>query len=119
VFVLRAGKALAARRRGVLVLFRDGRRRWIDVDQADVARDESEATADSEATAAGFEQAAYTEVLRNVLDGGSRLSIQGREAELAWRIVTPILSGWAAGAVPLATYPAGTTPAPMIQSSPV
>jgi glucose-6-phosphate 1-dehydrogenase len=30
------------------------------------------------------------------------------EAEEAWRVVTPVLSAWAAGIVPLEEYPAGS-----------
>jgi glucose-6-phosphate 1-dehydrogenase len=50
----------------------------------------------------------YSRVLLDVLDGDSRLSIRGDEAEEAWRIVTPVLEAWAADRVPLEQYPAGS-----------
>jgi len=50
----------------------------------------------------------YSRVLLDVLDGDSRLSIRGDEAEEAWRIVTPVLEAWAADRVPLGQYPAGS-----------
>ena len=51
---------------------------------------------------------AYGRLLLDVLDGNAVLSIRGDEAEESWRIVAPILAGWAAGAVPLGEYPAGS-----------
>lgn len=50
----------------------------------------------------------YARVLLDVLHGDSTLSIRGDEAELAWRIVTPVLEAWAEGRVPLEEYPAGS-----------
>jgi glucose-6-phosphate 1-dehydrogenase len=47
-------------------------------------------------------------VVLDILNGGQRLSVRGDEAELAWRVVTPVLEAWAAGATPLETYPAGS-----------
>jgi glucose-6-phosphate 1-dehydrogenase len=47
-------------------------------------------------------------VLLDILNGGQRLSVRGDETELAWRVVTPVLEAWAAGATPLETYPAGS-----------
>jgi glucose-6-phosphate 1-dehydrogenase len=55
----------------------------------------------------GFDLPAYGRVLLNVLSGRSTLSIRGDEAEEAWRVVTPVLAGWAEGAIPLEEYPAG------------
>jgi glucose-6-phosphate 1-dehydrogenase len=37
------------------------------------------------------------------------LSIRGDEAEQAWRVLTPVLQGWAEGLVPLQEYPAGAS----------
>jgi glucose-6-phosphate 1-dehydrogenase len=48
-------------------------------------------------------------VLLDVLAGTSTLSIRGDEAEESWRVVTPVLHGWADGLVPLEEYPAGST----------
>jgi glucose-6-phosphate 1-dehydrogenase len=56
---------------------------------------------------------AYGRLLLNVLSGDTTLSIRGDEAEESWRVVTPILEGWAAGHVPIEEYPAGSDgPAP-------
>jgi glucose-6-phosphate 1-dehydrogenase len=45
-------------------------------------------------------------VLLDMLNGESRRSVRGDEAEAAWRM--PILEGWAAGDVPMDEYPAGS-----------
>jgi glucose-6-phosphate 1-dehydrogenase len=50
---------------------------------------------------------AYARLILDVLEGDPTLSIRGDEAEESWRIVEPILAAWAAGRVPLGTYPAG------------
>lgn len=55
------------------------------------------------------ELSAYARLLLDILDGNAVLSIRGDEAEESWRIVEPILEGWAAGQVPLDEYPAGST----------
>ncbi len=52
---------------------------------------------------------AYSYVLLQVLQGDTALSIRGDEAELAWRIMTPILQAWRDGLVPMREYPAGST----------
>ena len=52
---------------------------------------------------------AYSRVLMDVLRGDSTLSIRGDEAEQAWRVLTPVLQGWAEDLVPLHTYPAGSS----------
>ena len=52
---------------------------------------------------------AYAGLLRDVLDSDLTLSVGGEEAEEAWRIMQPIIDGWAAGATPLRSYPAGST----------
>ena len=51
---------------------------------------------------------AYGRLLLNVLSGDTTLSIRGDEAEESWRVVTPIIEGWAGGAVPMEEYPAGS-----------
>jgi glucose-6-phosphate 1-dehydrogenase len=61
---------------------------------------------------AGFEpngMTAYGEVLAELLAGDPILSVRGDIAEDCWRIVTPVLAAWRKNAVPLDTYPAGTT----------
>jgi glucose-6-phosphate 1-dehydrogenase len=55
---------------------------------------------------------AYSRVLLDVLNGGSTLSVRGDEAEQAWRVVTPVLTAWADGLVPLQEYPAGSAGPP-------
>jgi len=50
----------------------------------------------------------YGRVLRDILGGGSMLSVRGDEAEQAWRIVTPVLEAWAQDRVPLQEYAAGS-----------
>lgn len=51
---------------------------------------------------------AYGRVILDVLAGDPTLSIRGDEAEECWRIVEPILAGWASGSPPLLGYPAGS-----------
>ena len=120
-FVLRAGKGLAAGRKGVQLHFRGAagapsRGLWIGLDGAQGSPASSRA--DETALAPRplvvppppqqGERAAYTAVLRDVLSGSSARSVSGEESEQAWRIVEPVLQAWAAGAVPLLEYAAGT-----------
>jgi glucose-6-phosphate 1-dehydrogenase len=51
---------------------------------------------------------AYARILLDVLSGDATLSIRGDEAEEAWRIVTPVLEGWARDIAPLEEYDAGS-----------
>ncbi|MEU7498030.1 hypothetical protein AB0B52_13240 [Streptomyces griseofuscus] len=52
-------------------------------------------------------------LLLDVLRGDPALSIRGDEAEEAWRVLTPVLTAWERGLVPLEEYPAGSDgPAP-------
>ncbi|MFD0330834.1 hypothetical protein ACFQZC_28170 [Streptacidiphilus monticola] len=51
---------------------------------------------------------AYGRLLLDVLTGNPALSIRGDEAEEAWRILTPVLTAWSQGLVPLDEYPAGS-----------
>ncbi|MDX3611255.1 glucose-6-phosphate dehydrogenase [Streptomyces europaeiscabiei] len=55
---------------------------------------------------------AYGRVLLDVLSGGSTLSVRGDEAEAAWRVMTPVLTAWNAGLVPLEEYAAGSAGPP-------
>ena len=50
----------------------------------------------------------YERVLLDALLGDSTLFIRSDEVEHSWRIVTPLLEAFAANALPLATYPAGS-----------
>jgi glucose-6-phosphate 1-dehydrogenase len=52
---------------------------------------------------------AYSRVLMDVLAGDSALSIRGDEAEEAWRILSPVIEAWEQNRVPLLTYPAGSS----------
>ncbi|MFC4060270.1 glucose-6-phosphate dehydrogenase [Planomonospora corallina] len=55
---------------------------------------------------------AYGRVLLDILSGGSTLSVRGDEAEEAWRVMTPVLTAWQAGLVPLEEYAAGSAGPP-------
>jgi glucose-6-phosphate 1-dehydrogenase len=107
-FVLRAGKALAQRKKGILVRFRAGADLWVGIDGPEDIRLEIGDIGLS-APPPRSELPAYGRVLLDVLDGGSALSVRGDEAEEAWRVVMPVLEGWSAGDVPLLSYAAGST----------
>jgi glucose-6-phosphate 1-dehydrogenase len=55
---------------------------------------------------------AHSRVLLDVLTRDTRLSIRGDEVEEAWRVLTPVLRGWADDLVPLEEYPAGSSGPP-------
>jgi glucose-6-phosphate 1-dehydrogenase len=109
-FVLRTGKALGTARKGIAVRFRTAApacpqrvapdRLWLDLE------------ASGPPGGAPGELTAYREVLTDVLTGRSRTSVGREEAEEAWRVVQPVLDGWAAGAVPLLEYTAGSAGPP-------
>jgi len=134
-FVLRTGKALAERRKEVVVHFRpdsgppfrperdegtgvtpDVLRVGVDGPVDIVLRLNGTARASPEeltsltlaSSPVTSSLSPYGWVLLDVLNGGSRRSVRGDEAEAAWRVVTPILEGWAAGDVPMDEYPAGS-----------
>lgn len=128
-FRLRAGKALGADRREVVVRFREVphlpfasvtaapnelrielepervhlrlnvRSSGDELDLVPVQLAQDLATA---------EVAAYGRVLRDVLEGDPTLSIRHDEAEVSWAIVTPFLAAWREGRVELEDYPAGS-----------
>jgi glucose-6-phosphate 1-dehydrogenase len=136
-FRLRTGKALAERRKGVVIRFRAaglGRRDapgdalptgelWIGLDGPDDIRLRL-AGYSPDAPGEGWvsltmtgppppsELPAYARVLLGLLDGDSALSVRGDEAVEAWRVVTPVVSAWAAGNPPLLDYPAGSAGLP-------
>lgn len=93
-FVLRAGKALAERRRGVLIHRRAGGTVWLDIDDPNDAH--------------AAEPAAYQRIVTELLAGTASFAVSAAEAELAWQVFTPVLDAWAAGEVALLTYPAGS-----------
>ena len=130
-FLLRAGKALSRRRKMAIVRFRSAGDRAdelrIGVDGPDdvslqltSGAPESPVPLTLSATPPEPALPAYGRVLLDVLNGGSTLSIGADEAEEAWRVVTPVLEGWASGAVPLEEYPAGSAgPPPRAKAPPV
>jgi glucose-6-phosphate 1-dehydrogenase len=52
---------------------------------------------------------AYGEVLAGVLDGDPLLSVRGDTAEQCWRIVDPVLKAWRDGESAMDSYPAGSS----------
>jgi glucose-6-phosphate 1-dehydrogenase len=120
--VLRAGKALAARRKEAVVRFRAGDELRIGIDgPRDVKlRVGTAATgADDRAEALVLSGPPpedrlppYAHVLLDVLRGGSELSVRWDEAEAAWKALTPVLKAWADDSVPLEEYPAGSAGPP-------
>ncbi len=135
-FVLRAGKAMAARRKQAVVRFRAVPALPFDDGAAQPAANELRIGLDGPhdltlaltgtasgpptrlaplaltAQLAAPELPAYSRVLMDVLTGDSALSIRGDEAEEAWRILTPVLEAWARDRVPLLEYPAGSSGPP-------
>ena len=119
-FVLRTGKALGTSRKVVAVHFRTAAPERRPRDFRLVAPDRLELDLEGPGTtarspglgAAPGELTAYGRVLTDVLTGGRATSVGAAEAEEAWRVVDPVLQGWAAGAVPLLEYPAGSAGPP-------
>jgi glucose-6-phosphate 1-dehydrogenase len=123
-FRLRAGKALAQRRKGVVVHFRpvgDGPA----IDELRIGLDGPEnlslrltgRSSHAQGEFGALELAsppyrtrlpAYGRVLLDLLTGAGGSSVGGEEAEEAWRIVTPVMEAWADGQVPMDDYPAGS-----------
>jgi glucose-6-phosphate 1-dehydrogenase len=130
-FTLRAGKAMARRRKGMIIRFRPVPHLPFDApmppaDELRIGLDgPSNLTLHLTGSTPGpppelmplvLEAAlpvadlrAYSQVLLDVLRGESALSIRGDEAEEAWRIMTPVVEAWADDLVPLEDYPAGST----------
>ena len=138
-FVLRAGKALHRRWKGVIVRFRPvphlpfggGARPApnelrIGLDGPETLSLHLTGSAPGpppeltplalEARLPAAELRAYAHVLREALSGDSTLSIRGDEAEEAWRIMTPVIQAWAEDRVPLEEYPAGSAGPPPLAS---
>jgi glucose-6-phosphate 1-dehydrogenase len=140
VFRLRAGKALADRRKGIVVRFRPGSWPAAPSGVAPPAelRIGIDGPLDLSLTLQGVgaprlpalgslimtaplvcgKLSPYGRVLLNVLEGDSTLSIRGDEAEQAWRVVEPVLEAWAEGRVPLEEYPAGSSGPPRLAPMP-
>jgi len=135
-FVLRAGKALHRRSKGVIVRFRDVPHLPFgpnvpapDANELRIGLDGPETLSlHLSGSAPGppavltplvltthlpaAELRAYSQVLLDVLTGDCTLSIRGDEAEQEWRIMTPVLNAWAENRVPLEEYPAGSAGPP-------
>jgi len=129
-FVLRAGKAMARRRKGVVVHFRPVPHLPFDAplppqNTLKIGLDGPDdlslhitgsrpgppvelAPLVLEARLPAAELRAYSHVLLDVLNGECTLSIRGDEAEEAWRIMTPVLDAWQNDLVPLEEYAAGS-----------
>jgi len=135
-FVLRTGKALHRRAKGVVVRFRPVPHLPFGGDVPPPDRNELRIGLDGPETLSlhltgsapgppaaltplaltaqlpAAELRGYSQVLLNVLTGDCTLSIRGDEAEEGWRIMTPVLDAWAENRVPLEEYPAGSSGPP-------
>jgi glucose-6-phosphate 1-dehydrogenase len=119
-FVLRAGKALRRRRKGVVIHFRSSvgsaaNELFIGIDgPSDIVLRVTggafgrSAPVELQGEPPAAELPAYARVLLDVVTGGSMLSVRADEAEWAWRVVAPVLDAWRANGVPLEEYPAGS-----------
>jgi glucose-6-phosphate 1-dehydrogenase len=135
-FLLRTGKALTRSRQEAVAKFRHGvllpfGPDWelvdnelrigldgpgdLDLRRAGMASVPEPQTANvvADASVSGPEAPAYSRVLLDILNGSSTLSVSGDDAEEAWRVMTPVLEGWANGRVPLQEYPAGSEAPPL------
>lgn len=140
LFRLRAGKALAQRRKGILVRFRpqldlptetegisgaDELTRnalWIGIDGPnDISLRLVGLTTDASGnfttvTLAGPQPetglSPYAHVLMDLLHGRSNLSVSGEEVEKAWHILDPVREAWDQGLLPMEEYPAGSAGPP-------
>lgn len=121
-FVLRAGKALRTRRKEAVVRFRASKpegpsgclRIGVDDPHDVVLRLNGVAPMTLTGPPPSSDLPPYGNVLLDLLDGGSTLSVRGDEAEEAWRVVEPVLAAWSEDRVPLVEYPAGSDGPPQI-----
>jgi glucose-6-phosphate 1-dehydrogenase len=72
--------------------------------------DQAAETRELELRTAPMKHKPYANLILEMLHNDPMLFIRGDEAEEAWRIIEPVMSGWAAGDVPMQTYPAGGAP---------
>ncbi|ARC57661.1 Glucose-6-phosphate 1-dehydrogenase [Frondihabitans sp. 762G35] len=128
--MLRSGKALASRRREIIITFKapshvppefhtlkapDRLRISISPDEMsleiNVNGPGDPFVIDRASLSATFNPGdlpAYGEVLQGILDGDASLSVRGDAAVEGWRIVAPVLRAWRKGDVPLDEYAAGS-----------
>jgi glucose-6-phosphate 1-dehydrogenase len=111
-FLLRAGKALATRRKLIRLSLRGGGVLEFGVDGPEeiVLRlvGALGGPVELRAPIPGDGLPAYAHVLLDVLGGTSALSVGGEEAEEAWRVVAPVIKSWENEVVPLEEYAAGS-----------
>jgi glucose-6-phosphate 1-dehydrogenase len=109
-FVLRTGKALARRRKLVLLRFRPSGELEIGIDGPEdvVLRLPTDKPLELRAKTSEDGLPSYARVLLDIVSDTNVLSVGGDEAEHAWRVVSPVLATWKAGDVPLEEYPAGS-----------
>ena len=112
-FVIRAGKALRERRKDIVIRFRDRARSELRMgidgpEDLSGARAGADAPRVLRAPPPPSKLPAYARVLRDLLSRRCTLSVRGDEAEASWRVVEPVMRAWAAGAVPLEEYAAGS-----------
>ncbi|MCU1408646.1 MAG: glucose-6-phosphate dehydrogenase [Microbacteriaceae bacterium] len=130
-FTLRSGKALATRRREMVITFRPvpqvptGLLGHVEptVLRLFLAPDEMSLELNINgpgdphqlervnlgATFGPGQLLAYGEVLEGIFEGDPSLSVRGDTAEQCWRIVAPVLAAWRSNDVPLESYPAGSS----------
>jgi len=129
-FVLRSGKALAARQQEILITFKPVPHRptgftgdpgparlrlslspdtiSLDLNINGEGDPFSIDRVSFDVNFAGGELGPYGEVLNGILTDDSTLSVGAEEVEECWRIVGPILAAWRKDAVPIQTYAAGS-----------
>lgn len=129
-FTLRSGKALAQRRREVVIRFKEVPHlptglfglEGPTILRIMLAPDEMSLeiningpgdphNLERASLAASFGEGqllAYGEVLAGILDSDPSLSVRGDTAEQCWRIVAPVLKAWRSDDVPLEEYAAGS-----------
>jgi glucose-6-phosphate 1-dehydrogenase len=129
-FTLRSGKALAGRRKEILITFKDvphlptglTGHEGPEVMRISLSPDELELDINVNGggdpfvidrvtlstTFAAGEMGPYGEVIAGILSNDLTLSLRADEVEQCWRIVEPVLAAWRAGDVPLEDYAAGS-----------
>ncbi len=129
-FRLRSGKALAERRKEIVITFKPpphvpsglrgdpeparlrlalgpDRMAWeMNVNGPDDPFTLDRVTLDTDLSPGRLP--AYGEVLAGVLDADPFLSVRGDTAEQCWRILEPVIEAWRSGDVPMDDYPAGS-----------